>query len=680
MPLNHATEYTPTHHIVRYGVIAAIFWTLIIAYSIFWGHQQQQQAVQLLGKMQSQAFFEKDVLYRRWASRHGGVYVPVSEATQPNPYLAHIPERDITTPGGKHLTLMNPAYMTRQVFEMAQEYTGTGRGHITSLKPIRPANAPDPWETKALQSFERGEIEVGSLETIDGKPYYRYMKRLVAEKPCLKCHAPQGYREGDVRGGLSVSVPLEPFYGMMNTTMQSVYLNHVLIWSLGLIVIGFGIHKLKRLTTTLYDKTTALELETEELQQAQESLQEQATLLEQEIAEHQQAEEQIRYLKNYLANIIDSMPSMLVGMDREQKVTQWNHEAEITTGIVARDAVGRSIDQLLPDFSPWIKVMRGEINQQRPATMEKLLLERKGKSSFYDLMLYPLIANGIEGAVLRIEDVTERTRIQELMIQTEKMMSVGGLAAGMAHEINNPLGVITQAAQNIERRVSPDLPANLKAAEEAGIPMSAVTGYLERRQIPEFVASIREATLRASRIITNILRFSRRPDSAMAPTELSGIVEQAIELAANDYDLKKKFDFRSIEIVREFTPGLPDVPVVATEIEQVLLNLLKNAAQAMIANPDERKPCIMLRIRQEESYAVVEVEDNGPGMTEDIRRRVFEPFFTTKEPGIGTGLGLSVSYMIITQNHKGLLEVTAKPGTGARFTVRLPLNQEVSNG
>jgi signal transduction histidine kinase len=145
-----------------------------------------------------------------------------------------------------------------------------------------------------------------------------------------------------------------------------------------------------------------------------------------------------------------------------------------------------------------------------------------------------------------------------------------------------------------------------------------------------------------------------------------------LELAASDYDLKKKYDFRSIEIIKDYQ-DTPQVPIVSVEIEQVILNLLKNAAQAMIANPPDRRPRITFRLRCEGRYAVLEVEDNGPGMTEDIFRRVFEPFFTTKEPGAGTGLGLSVSYMIVTQNHKGFMEVQSTPGRGTVFTVRLPI-------
>ena len=383
-----------------------------------------------------------------------------------------------------------------------------------------------------------------------------------------------------------------------------------------------------------------------------------------------------RSLKNYLANIIDSMPSVLVGMDRHQVVTQWNRKAEEMSGIPAPEAIGRPLAELFPDFFPWISTMGNEINKQHPASMERLLIEKEGQRRFYDLMLYPLITNGEEGGVLRIEDVTERSRIQDLMVQTEKMMSVGGLAAGLAHEINNPLGIITQAVQNIERRVSPDLPANRKAAEEIGVSLEEIEAYFEKRQIPEFIGSIRTASIRAARIVANMLQFSRNAGIILQSASLAGIMDQALELAASDYDLKKKYDFRSIEIIRDYGPDMPEVPVVSVEIEQVMLNLLKNAAQAMIVNPPDRKPRIRLGLYREEKYAVIEVEDNGPGMGEEIRRRVFEPFFTTKEPGIGTGLGLSVSYMIVTQNHKGLMEAASTPGKGACFRVSLPLSKE----
>jgi PAS domain S-box-containing protein len=395
-----------------------------------------------------------------------------------------------------------------------------------------------------------------------------------------------------------------------------------------------------------------------------------------DITERKRSEEEIKHLKNYLVNIIDSMPSILIGFDRESNITQWNRQAEKATGISIADAIGKPVTRLIPEFSSFITAMQSEIDNRRPVSLEKILIEREGERRFFDLMLYPLITNTMEGAVLRIEDITDRTRIQELMIQTEKMISLGGLAAGMAHEINNPLGIITQAAQNIERRILSEQPANLKAAEELGVNIKEIKAYFEKRRIPDFIASIQEASLRTSNIITNMLRFSSSAGRIMQSLSLGNVIEQALGLAASDYDLKKKYDFKSIEIIREYESDMPKVPLVSVEIEQVMLNLFKNSAQAMIANPPERKPVITIRLRREERYALIEVEDNGPGIEENIRRRVFEPFFTTKEPGIGTGLGLSVSYMIVTQNHKGLIEVGSTPGKGACFKLRLPLSKE----
>jgi signal transduction histidine kinase len=264
----------------------------------------------------------------------------------------------------------------------------------------------------------------------------------------------------------------------------------------------------------------------------------------------------------------------------------------------------------------------------------------------------------------------------EFIIQTEKIMSLGGLAAGIAHEINNPLGIISQSAQNIERRMQPTLPANARVAEELGLDLELLQAYVKRREIDGFLGAVREAVARASRIVGNMLQFSRRPEAKLAPASLAALVDDAIELAANDYDLKKGYDFRNVAIERDYDPQLPEVPVVRVEIEQVVLNLLKNAAHAMCDNGPDRKPVIRIQLRREGDYAIVTVEDNGTGMQESVRRRVFEPFFTTKPPNMGTGLGMSVSFTIITKNHRGWMSVESEPGRGARFVVKLPLEAD----
>ena len=185
--------------------IAAGWTVLIVGLCILTYNHHFQTAVDV-ALNSSMNSFEKDVVYRKWAAIHGGVYVPISEYSPPNPYLTHVPNRDVETTFGLKLTLVNPAYMTRQVHELGLKEYGL-RGHITSLNPLRPENAPDQWEKTALEGFNQGKTETWSIEKIDDKTYLRFMRPFVVEESCLKCHAHQGYKIGDVRGGISTSIP-----------------------------------------------------------------------------------------------------------------------------------------------------------------------------------------------------------------------------------------------------------------------------------------------------------------------------------------------------------------------------------------------------------------------------------------------------------------------------------------
>ena len=211
----------------RYAWALGAVWTVLIFASLIWNVVLARQELLEAARIQARSAYEKDVIYRLWNAGHGGVYVPVTDGTQPSPYLSGMPERDIVTPSGRLLTWINPAHMTRQVHELAERESGI-LGHLTSLDPIRPENAPDPWETEALRAFERGASEVSSVEEMGGKNYMRLMRPLIAEKDCLKCHARQGYREGDLRGGISVSIPTAPLEAIGNRRIFALALVHVL--------------------------------------------------------------------------------------------------------------------------------------------------------------------------------------------------------------------------------------------------------------------------------------------------------------------------------------------------------------------------------------------------------------------------------------------------------------------
>lgn len=403
--------------------------------------------------------------------------------------------------------------------------------------------------------------------------------------------------------------------------------------------------------------------------------------LELEVQVRSKIEKKLTGFQHYLNSIIDSMPSALIAVDEQLYVTQWNQEASQLSGTSLDDAVNQPVFLAFPSLKPFLPQLTRAAEQHKVERVERVTWALTDAPRHYALTFYPLMGGTGRGAVIRIDDITDRLGMEEMMVQSEKMLSVGGLAAGMAHEINNPLGAILHNVQNIRRRLSPELPKNLEVAGEVGVRLDDLNHYLEAREIPKLMDGIQYAGSRAAKIVTHMLSFSRRSHRQMAACELPALLGQAVEIAGNDFDLTGGFDFKSLEIVHEYDPRLGSVPVIANEIEQVLLNLLKNGAQAIHLRDDEEEGeygRITLRTRLNPPWAEIHVEDNGCGMPENVRKRIFEPFFTTKEVGQGTGLGLSVSYFIVTNNHKGQMEVQSELGVGTCFTIRLPLAAEIS--
>jgi signal transduction histidine kinase len=189
----------------------------------------RQQSIQVATEG-ARNMFRMVALTRGWNASHGGVYVPVTPTTQPNPYLKH-PRREVTTTDGVTMTLINPAYMTRLIAEMAQSDSGA-IFRLTSLMPVRPQNAPDDWERRSLQSFENGVKEVVSIEPAERGDLLRYMAPLRVEQPCMQCHAQQGYRVGDIRGGISVSLPYTPILALTLGSVRQAWLSHGAVFAL----------------------------------------------------------------------------------------------------------------------------------------------------------------------------------------------------------------------------------------------------------------------------------------------------------------------------------------------------------------------------------------------------------------------------------------------------------------
>jgi len=387
-------------------------------------------------------------------------------------------------------------------------------------------------------------------------------------------------------------------------------------------------------------------------------------------------------MHGYLASVLDAMPSAILGVDADLRVTRANRAAADLAGLPRAELEGRLLGDAFPELRRTLAgaaraVAQGQPLERRAAEADRPAPGLCGSGPcagpgprYYDIILAPIEAG--HSAVVRLDDVTDRVRLDQLVVQTEKMVSLGGLAAGMAHEINNPLGGILQGAQNILLRLDPGRAANVQAAREAGCSMAGIRDYAQRRSILRFLEGIRDSGRRAASIVQHMLEFSRANDTRREPHHFERVVEGALALAASDFGLERKAGFRRVVMERNFQPDMPPVLMSRTEIEQVVFNLVKNAVEAM-GEAGTEQPRLVITTRVEGGAAVLEVADNGPGMDEATRRRVFEPFFTTKEVGQGTGLGLSVSYFIITTNHGGTFTVDSRPGQGSRFVIRLPL-------
>lgn len=267
----------------------------------------------------------------------------------------------------------------------------------------------------------------------------------------------------------------------------------------------------------------------------------------------------------------------------------------------------------------------------------------------------------------------EKKRLEEMMVQSEKMVSIGGLAAGMAHEINNPLAGILQNIQVIQNRLKENLPANISTADQLGLNLETLREYLNKREIFRMMDSVMDAGKRAAAIVSNMLTFSRKSSSSFVLEDVCELLDKTLDLAASDYNLKKRFDFKKIKIIREYGRDIPKIKCKTSEIQQVFFNILSNGAQAMMSFAHILEPCFVLSVQKRADGIRIEITDNGPGMKEEVQKRIFEPFFTTKEVGEGTGLGLAVSYFIITENHKGRIDVRSKPFKGTTFTIDLPI-------
>jgi PAS domain S-box-containing protein len=380
-------------------------------------------------------------------------------------------------------------------------------------------------------------------------------------------------------------------------------------------------------TIILEDKLLITEKERGDLSHSIKQMTDTLRLSRQELEE---ANRSLAYLKEFSENIIESAPAGIVTVDASMSVTYWNKEMESITGIRKPDAQNRTIFSLLP----WISSDTFEKNEQREMTL------KTPSEQFFKINISPF-TDPSGGFVVIFEDITEKKKMEEQLVQALKLASIGKLTAGISHEIGNPLASISSLVQELR-----------------SIPVDSCS---EKTFFGESLATINNHIERIARIVRSLGDFARISTREKIPSNLQEILERTVSLVK--YDKR----FKHVDLKTEID-DLPPIRVNPDQIQQVFLNLMLNAFDVM-----PNGGSLAVAMRQQDGFAEISFRDTGPGIDSAIIDKIFDPFFTTKPLGKGTGLGLSICYGIIKE-HNGTITARSEKGTGTVFTLSLPIN------
>ena len=601
-----------------FSIALALGFTALIGASIFWNLRVANNHVKEIAKAEARSNFNKDLAIRSWASRHGGVYVPMNARTPANPYLVHIPYREIPHPNGSTQTLMNPAYMIRQMFDEFPKKYGVV-GHIVSLKPLNPNNTPDEWERNALLSFEKGSKEVFEFSKLNGKEYLRLIQPLITENDCLKCHEHQGYKVGDIRGGIGVSIPMEQLWIVAHNEKTIITIWHFIFLIIGYTGIALAYVVIKR-----------------------------------SIIKHKQAEGALRLARFSVENASDAMYLMKA----DGSIVNVNNAACHMLGYNRSELLQLSVPDVDANYSKEVWQQHfPELKKLSTLKFESMHRTKDGRLLPVEIVANYLLFEDEEYDCAFVRDITarkqtekEHEKLQTQLAQAQKMESVGRLAGGVAHDFNNMLGVILGHTEMLLERVDLD------------------------QTVHEDLTEIKKATMRSADLTRQLLAFARKQVVSPKVLDLNKTVDNMLMMI-------KRLIGENIELA--WFPGkdLSLVNIDPSQIDQMLANLCINARDAIVdvgkitietgnvifdENYCSENPGFIPG-----EFVLLAVSDDGGGMDQKTLDQVFEPFFTTKELGKGTGLGLSTVYGIVKQNN-GFINAYSELTQGTAFKIYLP--------
>lgn len=607
--------------------LLATLWILTISGLFVWHFQAEYKQVIDLADVQGAHTFEKDLIYRHWASSHGGVYVPPSEQSPPNPYL-NVPDRDIITTTGLELTLINPAYMTRQVYEMMKHKQTGLRGHITSLNPLRPENAPDAWEVDALKQFEGGRSKVAELVEIDGYDYYRIMHPMFMETSCLKCHADQGYEEGDIRGGISVAVPMKLLWASLFHEMQAASLIYGFLLFLGLYVIYFAVSRFGASRERLA-----------------------------------QADMILTDKNETLAEIGAVTQAGSWELDPDDQQVFWSDETYRLHGVPIGQKISleKGINFYHPDDRQRIGlVVRRAIEQKNAFDFTARLIAANGRLLWVRATGKPVIEKGrlvkLKGV---FNDITESKLAEDLARANKKIerknRELESVISATTHDITSPLtsidgfsDVLESSLENVETLMATaqvSSPTHDKLSQSVQLCRESI-GYIKKST--ERVQALLDGLAQVGQVGQVPLEKER--------LDMNGLIGDLLDVFRYKIDQSKA----TVHVA-----DLPSCVADASQMKQLFSNLIGNA----LKYADPEKPCVIdIRGDNRQGQVVYSVADSGIGIPSDVQEQIFEVFTQLDSRSEGMGLGLSIVRKIV-ERHDGRLWVESTPGEGSTFFV-----------
>ena len=449
---------------------------------------------------------------------------------------------------------------------------------------------------------------------------------------------------------------------------------HVANWSGGILILLLSIvvinlfftrRQVRKSNQELKEIRSGLELRVQErtatLDESNRLLKETNKLLENEITKHVNTASRLRASESYIKNILKSMPLMLVGLNKDGEITQWNKRAEEITGITAEDVLGKN----LWDAYPIITVSPGLVNEAMQKH-ETITIKHSQRGQYYfDITIYPLRDQVETGVVILLDDVTKKILAENMLIQNDKISSMGELASSMAHDINMPLQSILF-----------DLRAFQHLLADSSQHMGEIAGDVIPEKLGSLLSHAYEKGEKVASIVQNLQEFARGRSDRKQLSNIVDVIEHTLDLAGDVLSAPSGLRFNDIHIERSYEKDLPMIPCYVTELQQAFLSLFRHAYDALGRVDDPgHKPVIKIQMNVSYDSFWIRIQHNGVGLTNDELLYLFEPFVRKDTPEVGYDAGkrLSFAYFIITEQHQGQMAVTSDVNVGTTFHMQMQL-------